>query len=987
MAIEPAASYFAFTVALVIAAAVGLFLALYAIYRREVPGAWAMVAMALAVTVWCMGYALELSSAALFAKLFWAKVEYFSIAAIATIWFVFVVYFVSRSSAARPQLRQFALLAVVPIITMCLAWTNEWHGLIWREVGVSAVGSAAFLVPTYGPWFWVHTSYSYLLLLLGTVWMLAALWYSHPAYRRQALIVLLGMLPVWLANIIHLTQWWFPPELDLTPLAFMIAGLVYTWGIFRYQLLEIMPVAYQTIVDELADAVIVVDLQDQIVRLNPAAQQLVHAATGSAPALTLTSILGVKAVEQLPHDRTLAMQMEIVRADDAGPRFYEMQVFPLFRNGRRPLGRLIVLHNITKRRQAENALQLLNQSLEQRVAARTHDLQAEIEERKRAEAALRRSEISNVAILDAIPDLIFRIDQDGTFLDFKQPEGMRLHLSPEQFLGRRMADVMPGAITQQTRLAMRQARETRQVQTFNYHLPVVDAERYYEARMVAGNVDEYVAIIRDITLQEAARQQLRYQASLLDLVDEAIISTDGTFHIRTWNRAAEQMYGYAAHEVIGRPVAECFRPQYWGQTGDEVSEQFLRAGVWQGEVVHQAKDGRQLNVWVAVKAITDRSGRITGAVSANRDVTRARQAERALLESEARYRNLFEEAPVMYVITHNQAGVPVIIDCNEQFSTTLGLAKTEVMGRPLADFLAPASRQDLFVDSFRGARGVEIQQVERQLVRCDGTIIAAQVLIGPERTVQGQVVGTRITMVDITQRKLMEARLRETSEQLRSLAEHIQSGRETERAHIAREIHDELGQMLTALKFDVEWLAKRLPAAEPALLIKAATMSELIGATIQSVQRISAELRPSILDNLGLVAALQWQIKEFQERTEIRCCFTTNLDEDFALDPGLATVLFRIFQEALTNVARHAQATAITAALTCQDSCLQMAVVDDGVGISEKHLTDVNSLGLIGMRERLYPWQGQLTIQRAPGRGTAVEIRVPVDPHLEGSFS
>ncbi len=224
------------------------------------------------------------------------------------------------------------------------------------------------------------------------------------------------------------------------------------------------------------------------------------------------------------------------------------------------------------------------------------------------------------------------------------------------------------------------------------------------------------------------------------------------------------------------------------------------------------------------------------------------------------------------------------------------------------------------------------------------------------------------------------AKRRQAEEALRNLARRLESIRERDGTRIARKVHDELGQMLTALKMDVAWLSKRLPEDDEKSLQKVRAMSESISTAIRSVQRISAELRPGVLDDLGLAAALEWQSQEFQERTDIACRLAVGLDDEAALglDPDLTTALFRIVQESLTNIARHAQATAVQISLARRDNQLRLVIRDNGKGITPAQVSDPKSLGLIGMRERLHPWQGELIIEGYPGAGTTLTVTVPL---------
>jgi signal transduction histidine kinase len=217
-------------------------------------------------------------------------------------------------------------------------------------------------------------------------------------------------------------------------------------------------------------------------------------------------------------------------------------------------------------------------------------------------------------------------------------------------------------------------------------------------------------------------------------------------------------------------------------------------------------------------------------------------------------------------------------------------------------------------------------------------------------------------------------RLKESEDKLRRLAAHLISVREEERAHIAREIHDELGQVLTGIKMEVGWLAKRL--TEPQLLEKTDSMSKLIDSTVQTVRKIATGLRPEMLDDMGLVAAIGWQAKDFQKRTGVRCRVKLP-PETTKLDIDVATTAFRIFQEILTNVARHSRATRVDIDLGVTDEQVSLEVHDNGVGIAESDLHGRKSLGLLGMHERALLFGGEVSITGSPGHGTRVAVTIP----------
>jgi signal transduction histidine kinase len=224
--------------------------------------------------------------------------------------------------------------------------------------------------------------------------------------------------------------------------------------------------------------------------------------------------------------------------------------------------------------------------------------------------------------------------------------------------------------------------------------------------------------------------------------------------------------------------------------------------------------------------------------------------------------------------------------------------------------------------------------------------------------------------------RVLNAAIEESREQLRGLTAGLLLAREEERTTIAREIHDTLGQSLTALKMDVAWIGRRQPHAEPATVAKLAAMTTLIDETVVTVRRLATELRPGVLDDLGLAAAVEWQAQEFEHRTGIHCVLTATVD-DGALDPLVSTAAFRIFQESLTNVARHSRASRVAVTLERLDSDLVLEVRDDGVGIALSDASNVRSIGLAGMRERAQLVGGGFSISGAAGDGTTVRVRIP----------
>jgi PAS domain S-box-containing protein len=234
--------------------------------------------------------------------------------------------------------------------------------------------------------------------------------------------------------------------------------------------------------------------------------------------------------------------------------------------------------------------------------------------------------------------------------------------------------------------------------------------------------------------------------------------------------------------------------------------------------------------------------------------------------------------------------------------------------------------------------------------------------------------------VDVTNREDEKHRLEASLEQLRKLSNRLQTIREEERRHIAREVHDEIGQILTSLKYDLNWIEPRISESQEPLREKVKSMESLVNALMQTVQRIASDLHPTVLENLGLCEAIEWQAKEFQNRTGIPCELSME-QSHIKLEADQSNTVFRIFQETLTNVARHANASKINIFFHKDQEHVCLEITDNGDGITQTQVYNENSMGLLMMRERSRLWGGEIHVSGAPGKGTTVKLRIPLTLH------
>ncbi len=389
------------------------------------------------------------------------------------------------------------------------------------------------------------------------------------------------------------------------------------------------------------------------------------------------------------------------------------------------------------------------------------------------------------------------------------------------------------------------------------------------------------------------------------------------------------------------------------------------------------------------------------------EIRMRQSAEKALRDSEARYRRLYHHTPAML---HSIDINGRIVSVSDYWSEVLGYQRDEVIGRRLTSFFSEESRryaeQEVFPEFFKTGF---IQDVSYQFVKKDGQTIDVLLSAIADRDEQGKIIRTLAVSIDVTERKRAEEALKlakeelsqyskdlerqvqnrtreihdnlialkKAQERLRRLSAGIMANQEKERSAIARELHDELGQVLTALRMDSVWMQERLKESDAEASQRALTMCQLIDKNIEDVRGMAFRLRPGVLDDLGLVDALEWYTSDFERRTEITCVFEH--DQVPPLSETMATAAYRITQEAITNVARHASASRVEVVLKARNSTLILAIADDGCGFNPLELSDSEGLGVAGMRERASLVGGSLEVHSEPDGGTRVLFEVPID--------
>jgi PAS domain S-box-containing protein len=480
-----------------------------------------------------------------------------------------------------------------------------------------------------------------------------------------------------------------------------------------------------------------------------------------------------------------------------------------------------------------------------------------------------------------------------------------------------------------------------------------------------------IQALRTRAERQRAEKELRLAQFSVEHASDAVYWLNSQGGIVYANEAACRSLGRSRKELLSLTISDV-HPLSSREAWESFWEEVKVRGSMAFETEHQTKRGRVFPVEVTANYLEFDGKEYTFAFA--RDITERKQAEQTLALAEEKYRSLVLNIPDVAWTVDSMGHLTFVSPNIEKLS---GFSATEIVqggvrlfreGDHLDARRVRASLEALF------SRG-EAYDVEYRVQRKSGEWISVhdRAVATYERN------GVRYAdglLSDITERRRAEEERQRSVEQLRALAARLQSIREEERKSVAREIHDQLGQALTAIKVDLSSLVRELPAGEEQQSKRTASILKLVDEAIQSVRRISTELRPGMLDDLGLVATVAWAGEDFEARTGTRCRLDLPQD-DIAVDPEQATAIFRIFQEALTNVARHADASEVNVRLAKEGSDLTLEVHDNGKGIAGGKLSTFGSLGILGMRERAMLLGGELTISGPPGNGTTVRVRIP----------
>lgn len=465
--------------------------------------------------------------------------------------------------------------------------------------------------------------------------------------------------------------------------------------------------------------------------------------------------------------------------------------------------------------------------------------------------------------------------------------------------------------------------------------------------------------------QEVILQSEEKYRTLVEQATDGIFIADQTGRFVVVNSSGIKLSQYSMEELMHMTIYDLADPEDLKKNPFHFAEMASEHGA-RTERKMVKKDGSVIDIEVNAKFLSD--GRFLAFI---RDITERKKAQEEIKKARELSDKLIDSLPGVFYF-YDETGK--FIRWNKQLESVTGYSSDEIAAMHPTE-LFEGEEKDYIAKRIGAVFAEGVSDAEACFMTKDGRRIPyyfkAVLLIYDGRPC---LLGTGI---DITERVKAEEQLQESLREVRELTEYIQNVREEERAHMAREIHDELGQQLTVLKMDVSWLNKKIASGDEMIRQKIKSLTEMLDGTVRTVRRISSELRPSVLDDLGLVAAIDWNLKEFGRRSGLKTIFTEP-GRDIKLPDTVKTGLFRIFQESLTNVARHSGAQKVEVSLQQTNGHFVLSIEDDGKGFDTLNRT-FKTLGILGMKERTAMMGGTYEINSSPGKGTIITVSVPND--------
>ena len=451
--------------------------------------------------------------------------------------------------------------------------------------------------------------------------------------------------------------------------------------------------------------------------------------------------------------------------------------------------------------------------------------------------------------------------------------------------------------------------------------------------------------------------------------DSAIIEADPGCIITHANDKFCKISGYRREELLGLELFNLSSTCHPQGFLDGLRASIAQGNIWSGEISSRAKDGNVFWQDISVTPVAGVGGKPAKFLAAGRDISTRKLVEGTLWQQA----QLIDQShDAIFSMDFNGT----VLSWNGGAERLFGYSREEVFGKSALSICREGGCDALRAETLHALKEKGADTLEIRLCRKSGERFDARISLSLLKDFEGAGIGVVGHAMDITERKHSEQELIRSRRQLQELSIFLQTVREEERKRIARELHDELGQTMTALRFDLNWINGRLSGQDNLVSDKISAMNAMVNQTVDSIRRIAEDLRPGMLDDLGIAAAIEHYVAKFAERTGIACELLMS-QPDFDLDDRVATALFRIVQESLTNVVRHSGATQLSIHLHEPGERILLIVQDNGHGFQFGRDVNKKTYGLMGMRERVNMLDGTLDIFTEPGSGVRIEASIP----------